>query len=296
MRMRLFSILTILTLSFTSCGMKTFFESWKNSSLKRMGHSVQVGAFSDMRYAVNLEKKLRYWGVDAFHFRHADGLYKVRFGDYQTYAEARNAALRIRREGLIGGFFVIRPNSYAASKLAIKRDRADIPAKKTKGSPGTHQPGTGRSTPDHSGVGRTGDNRKPDIPSSSDYSLNDLRKDLINTARRFLGIPYRWGGTNADSGFDCSGLTLTVYRLNGFRLPRNAASQMRAGRRVPKERLLPGDLVFFDTVGRGAISHVGIYHGNGSFIHAPRRGKSVEITRMDRGYFKRTFRGGCRYF
>ena len=279
MRMRFLSILTLLTLGITSCGMKTFFQTWGNGTLKKMGHTVQVGAFSDMRHAVSLEKKLRYWGVDAFYFRHADGLYKVRFGDYPTYEEAKNEALRIRKEGLIGGFFVIRPNSYAASK--IKHSAEHSPKSRNKQ----------KSNPDKKPAGR-----QSTKPESRDYTLSDLRKDLIKTARRFLGIPYRWGGTNADRGFDCSGLTLTVYRLNGFRLPRNAASQMRAGKRIPKERLLPGDLVFFDTAGRGSISHVGIYHGSGTFIHAPRRGKSVEITRMDRGYFKRTFRGGCRYF
>jgi len=268
MRIRFFTLIGILLLSFTSCGMKTFFQTWGNGHLKKMGHSVQVGAFSQMHFAINLEKKLRHWGVDAFHFRHADGLYKVRFGDYRTYAEAKQSALRIRKEGLIGGFFIIRPNSYTFAKLEkYPRQTVKIHSKKTHKTAITNK-----------------------------ITLTEFRKKLIKTALRFLGIPYRWGGTSANSGFDCSGLTLAVYRLNGYRLPRNAAAQMRAGRRIPKPQLKPGDLVFFDTTGRGRISHVGIYFKNGSFIHAPRRGKSVEITRMDRGYFKRSFRGGCRYF
>ena len=270
MRIRFFSILSIITLSITSCGMRTFFQTWGDGSLKTVGHSVQVGAFEDMRLAVSLEKKLKYWGVDAFHFRHADGLYKVRFGDYKTYNEAKKEALRIRKEGLIGGFFIIRPESFPIARL--KKNQKRIPTQK-----------------------RTIQNHKQSL-KNNDYLLSNIRKDLIKTARRFLGIPYRWGGTSADNGFDCSGLTLTVYRLNGFQLPRSAALQMRSGKRIPKKQLKPGDLVFFDTAGRGTISHVGIYHGNGTFIHAPRRGKSVEITRLDRGYFKKKYRGGCRYF
>ena len=122
-----------------------------------------------------------------------------------------------------------------------------------------------------------------------------LRAELVKTAQRFIGIPYRWGGTDAQDGFDCSGLTLVCYRLNGLNLPRVSASQFLAGRKVPKEFLQKGDLVFFATHGGSRVSHVGIYIGNGRFIHAPRTGKTVRIASLSNPYFVRTFVGGRSY-
>ena len=122
-----------------------------------------------------------------------------------------------------------------------------------------------------------------------------LRAELVKTARRFIGVPYRWGGTDAQDGFDCSGLTLVCYRLNGLNLPRVSASQYLAGRRVAKEQLQSGDLVFFATHGGSRVSHVGIYIGNGRFIHAPRTGKTVRIASLANPYFARTFVGGRSY-
>jgi cell wall-associated NlpC family hydrolase len=192
-------------------------------------------------------------GLDAFHFRHEDGLYKVRFGDFRTYREARAAGTRYKREGRIGFFFIISPASYRISNK---------PAGNT-------------------------------IPVAAGEAV---RKDLLATAARFLGIPYRWGGTSAANGFDCSGLTLTVYRLNGLKLPRSAAAQMQAGKPVSRAALKTGDLVFFDTMRRGTISHVGMYAGGGRFIHAPRRGKAVQFASLDNSYFRRTWRGARSYF
>ena len=121
-------------------------------------------------------------------------------------------------------------------------------------------------------------------------------KDLVHTARRFIGTPYRWGGTSARSGFDCSGLTMTVYRLNGLELPRNASAQYRAGASVARSALRPGDLVFFATGRTGRVSHVGIYTGGGKFIHAPGRGKTIRRAALDNGYFKPRYKGARRYF
>jgi cell wall-associated NlpC family hydrolase len=121
--------------------------------------------------------------------------------------------------------------------------------------------------------------------------VGDLRQELVVTALRFIGIPYNWGGTTADGGFDCSGLTLVTYRLNGLKLPRVSRDQYAAGRPVDKGELQKGDLVFFATNGGRRVSHVGIYIGNGRFIHAPRSGKSVRVTSLDNNYFKKTYVG-----
>jgi len=123
----------------------------------------------------------------------------------------------------------------------------------------------------------------------------DLRSELVQTARRFLGIPYRWGGTTAENGFDCSGLTMVSYRLNGLNLPRVSRNQYQAGRPVARKNLLPGDLVFFATKGGKQVTHVGMYIGDGNFIHAPRTGKTVRIEKLSNSFFARTYVGGRTY-
>lgn len=123
----------------------------------------------------------------------------------------------------------------------------------------------------------------------------DLRSELVKTAKRFIGIPYRWGGTTAEDGFDCSGLTMVAYRLNGLNLPRVSRSQYQAGKSVAKSKLRPGDLVFFATKGGKRVTHVGMYAGNGEFIHAPRTGKNVRIEKLSNKFFTRTYVGGRTY-
>jgi len=122
-----------------------------------------------------------------------------------------------------------------------------------------------------------------------------LRENLVQTARRFIGTPYRWGGASVRSGFDCSGLTMTVYRLNGLELPRNSRSQFQTGQPVPREALKKGDLVFFATGNRSRVSHVGIYSGRGQFIHAPGKGKTIRTASLSSRYFQTHFAGARRY-
>lgn len=122
-----------------------------------------------------------------------------------------------------------------------------------------------------------------------------LRASIIRTAKGFIGAPYRWGGSSKKRGFDCSGLTSAVYRLNGVRLPRSSRGQWKAGRPVKRSELLEGDLVFFATAGGKRISHVGIYVGDGKFIHAPRRGRKIRIDLLSNSYFERRYAGAKRY-
>jgi hypothetical protein len=123
-----------------------------------------------------------------------------------------------------------------------------------------------------------------------------LRQRIVRTARRFLGTAYRWGGESARRGFDCSGLTMTVYRLNGLDLPRNSREQYHAGTPIKRSALQRGDLVFFATGRRRRVSHVGIYAGNGRFIHAPGQGKSIGFASLASTYFKKRYIGARRYF
>ena len=122
-----------------------------------------------------------------------------------------------------------------------------------------------------------------------------LRAEIVKTARNFLGIPYRWGGTSVDEGFDCSGLTWAVYHMNGLNLPRHSRDQWSAGSPVIGGRLSRADLVFFSSSGGGKISHVGIYVGDGTFIHAPGRGKHIRVDSLSKAYFRRHYMGARSY-
>ena len=131
--------------------------------------------------------------------------------------------------------------------------------------------------------------------------LNQLRNavtsttsDLVMNAMGFLGVPYKRGGTSEESGFDCSGFVRATYeRTLGLVLPRRAAEQANATTTIKKEELRPGDLVFFNTM-RHAFSHVGIYVGEGKFIHAPRSGAKVRLEDMREAYWTKRFNGARR--
>ncbi|HDI59268.1 MAG TPA: hydrolase [Desulfobacteraceae bacterium] len=122
-----------------------------------------------------------------------------------------------------------------------------------------------------------------------------VRAQIVRTAKSFLGLPYRWGGASVDDGFDCSGLTMTAYRLNGYLLPRTSRTQFAAGAPIAIDDLRPADLVFFRTAARRSVSHVGLYIGDGRFIHAPGRGKRIRIDSIDGGYYRRRL-VGARHF
>jgi hypothetical protein len=122
-----------------------------------------------------------------------------------------------------------------------------------------------------------------------------LRMELVSTARSFLGVPYSWGGTSPEEGFDCSGLTMAVYELNGLKLPRSSKDQFTAGTPVDRNQLLKGDLVFFATSQGEKVTHVGIYTGDDQFIHAPGKDKRIRIDSLSNGYFKSNYIGARTY-
>ena len=137
-------------------------------------------------------------------------------------------------------------------------------------------------------------------PAGADDSvvgrLRDRASDMVITAMNFLGVPYRRGGNSADHGFDCSGFTRHVFELSlGLVLPRRADEQAQTTGLVSVQRneLKPGDLVFFNTL-RRTFSHVGIYVGEGKFIHAPRAGGEVRVEDMGASYWSKRFTGARR--
>jgi len=122
----------------------------------------------------------------------------------------------------------------------------------------------------------------------------DRTSDLVVTAIGFLGVPYRRGGNTVETGFDCSGFVRAMYTQTvGHLLPRRAEEQAAATQKIDRSELKPGDLVFFKTM-RRAFSHVGIYVGEGKFIHSPKPGAQVRVEDMSGSYWQRRFSGARR--
>jgi len=125
-------------------------------------------------------------------------------------------------------------------------------------------------------------------------TVSGKASDLVMNAMGFLGVPYRRGGNSAESGFDCSGFVRAMYEQTvGLILPRRASEQAAATTKIDRNDLKPGDLVFFNTM-RRAFSHVGIYVGDGKFIHAPKPGAEVRVESMREAYWQRRFDGARR--
>lgn len=125
-------------------------------------------------------------------------------------------------------------------------------------------------------------------------SVGEKASELVFTAMGFLGVPYRRGGNTVETGFDCSGFVRAMYQQTvGLILPRKAEQQAAATEKIERADLQPGDLVFFNTM-RRAFSHVGIYVGEGKFIHSPKPGSEVRVEDMGVAYWNRRFDGARR--
>jgi cell wall-associated NlpC family hydrolase len=229
------------------------------SGISRLGYSIQVGAFAEVKNAERLTVKLQAKGIEAFYFRKDSGVYVVRFGDYRDRAGAKRGAEKLVAEKVIDSYFIASPDAVFS-----KRPQ--------------------------------GDARQPAVATRPERApVSDMGGIAARTAERFVGIPYRWGGDNVVEGMDCSGFVRAVYNLCGVSIPRTSAEQFRTGDRVAKEQLQDGDLVFFGA-SADKINHVGIYVGKGRFVHAPRRGDEIKVSELEDRYFSAKFVGARRYF
>jgi cell wall-associated NlpC family hydrolase len=127
-------------------------------------------------------------------------------------------------------------------------------------------------------------------------TVRDTASDLVLSAMNFLGVRYTRGGNSVENGFDCSGFTRHIFEMSvGLVLPRRADEQAKDNSlmSIRRDELKPGDLVFFNTMKR-TFSHVGIYVGEGKFIHAPRTGSAVRVEDMRDSYWAKRFTGARR--
>lgn len=126
-------------------------------------------------------------------------------------------------------------------------------------------------------------------PETSTALTTNPVESLLASAKVLIGTPYRNGGIDPSAGFDCSGFVGYLFQSNfGLTLPRRSVDMSKVGEKIAKADLQPGDLLFFKTV-KKTISHVGVYIGNGEFIHAPWHGRNVEIANMELKYWQKHF-------
>lgn len=135
------------------------------------------------------------------------------------------------------------------------------------------------------------------LPSPGRHSSEVERpvsSSLVVHAMAYLGLPYTWGGSSFEDGFDCSAFVQAAFsRSLGLRLPRTATEQAHATQTIHRDHLQPGDLVFFNTLGH-RFSHVGIYIGDGRFVHSPRSGAHIRLENFNGRYWQRRFTGARR--
>ncbi|AQY64027.1 MULTISPECIES: C40 family peptidase [Pseudomonas] len=130
----------------------------------------------------------------------------------------------------------------------------------------------------------------PGVPTSS-------VANVVDRAHALLGTPYKWGGTSAEQGFDCSSFLVYLFKTEAnIHIPRTTAAMHRStAATVKRNELKPGDAVFFKGNGRGQVSHVGLYIGEGKFIHSPRAGKNVRIDSLSNNYWNKNYTGAKRF-
>jgi len=242
----LLCILVIAGCAWTRGERRQYYDTGEKKVLPMLGYTIQVGAFAGVDNASRLTDLLNGRGLEAYYYKSDTGLYRVRFGNYATKEMALKEAERLKSQGTIDVYYVVRPEDYPAA-------------------PGRH------------------------------LTEGDLRGQIVQTAHTFMGVPYRWGGESPDEGFDCSGLAMAVYRLNGLDLPRTSEEQFNEGTVIPRRSLSVGDLVFFKTKRGARVSHVGIYIGSDTFIHAPSQGAHVRTDSLSDGYYDEHYAGARSY-
>jgi cell wall-associated NlpC family hydrolase len=249
--------------------------------ISKLGYSVQVGAFANVDNAERLASKLQDKGIEAYYFKKENNVFAVRFGNYATRKEAKNAARELTAAKLVEAYYIASP---------LRRDIHPL-------NPVAHDPAAVATVDADPAKPAAVSNETPVVtskPIKKPKKNNEMGEIAAKTAERFVGIPYKWGGNTVVEGLDCSAFVKSVYYLCGINIPRTSAEQFKVGQRVPQEELTDGDLVFFGH--NNQVSHVGIYIGQGKFVHAPKRNDEIKIAELARPGFTKKYLGARRYF
>lgn len=222
----------------------------------------------------------------------ADVVYSVRTNDTIEKVASRYSVTpeqilkvnpKLKHAGFKPGMVIVVPNSPDKDTVLSAAQEKEILAKLEQDIP---QP----KAVDLSEVSRSGDRYRGQLAYRGGMGINGR---LINSAHKYLGTPYVMGGTGNGS-FDCSGFTMRMFQMYGVNLPRTADVQYGVGSKVPFGEEMPGDLVFFETYLPGP-SHVGIYIGEGKFIHAS-SSRGVTISSLSQPYYSARYLGAKRVF
>lgn len=137
---------------------------------------------------------------------------------------------------------------------------------------------------------------RPQYLGLSHLQADGAGREILMYTLSLLDVGYQFGGSNPEAGLDCSGMVSYIYQnAVGVKLPHNAARIASLSRPIPADQLRVGDLVFFNTLNR-PFSHMGIYIGDGKFVHAPRSNSVIRVDRLDNSYFSARFEGGRTLF
>jgi len=228
-------------------------------TISAVGYTIQAGAFKDLANAEHFAESLQEKKLDVAYFRKENGLFAVTFGNYSTYSSAVRNAKWLKEERVIDHYYVAEPKQRPKRFENVTSSTAST---------------------------RSGGKVRPHD--------EEIGKIAARTAERFAGIPYKWGGNNVVEGLDCSAFVKAVYYLVGVNIPRTAHEQFNAGSVIDKVEMQDGDLLFFGK-GPQQITHVGMYIGNGKFIHAPRRGEPIQITPVTEEKYVKKYVGSRRF-
>jgi hypothetical protein len=228
----------------------------------RTVYGVQVGAFKEFERAEQVQQALEDAGFSSY-FSEVGGYKRVRIGPYLSREKAEREARSL------WPFLVAR-----FGPLEFERSWVVVEDREIENAPIV-----------------TAETPAPIFPDRRVTARGDARL-ILEDAMTHLGTPYHWGGTQP-GGFDCSGFVQFIFSSRGFVIPRQAKNQFKVGDEIAADALEPGDLVFFSTYSRGA-SHVGIYIGEGEFIHSSSGEGVVTITPLAKRYYTNRYLGARR--
>jgi len=208
-------------------------------------------------------------------------IYVVKKGD-TIYSVAEDAGISVK---------ALRKMNRLSSKKLKRGQRIVIPKREAPDE--MDELGDADDVASSAGTAVNDEDREVPAKTLGKWKSPDERKLFVRITRTFLGVPYRLGGSTM-KGIDCSAFVKRLYEIFDVRLPRTAREQSRIGKRVTKEQLEEGDLVFFKTRSRRVTGHVGIYIGNNEFIHASGKNRGTKLDSLESDYYSRRFVRGVR--